>query len=141
MLDERDRLFEAGRFDDKIYDMARQFAQADLIVVGAPFWDLSFPSQLRIYIEHISANGITYYYDEKGPHGKCKAKRLVFLTAGGDFERQNSLGKLYWQQLCTMYGIEKFDCVFAGGLDAEPQKASEFLEKSCEEARKIAKTI
>lgn len=127
MLNERDALFSARQFQHPVYALARQFAQADAVVVGAPFWDLSFPALLRIYIEHISANGLTYSYDDQGPHGHCAAKRLVYLTSGGDFEQPNSNGAAYWKQLCTMFGIPRYDYVFAGGLDAMPEKTEDFM--------------
>ncbi|MCI1722054.1 MAG: NAD(P)H-dependent oxidoreductase [Lachnospiraceae bacterium] len=141
MLDERDELFRAGRFDHEIYALARQFRAADGIVVGAPFWDLSFPAQLRIYLEHISANGVTYYYDEEGPHGNCRAGQLVYLTSGGDFERAGSIGVEYWRQLCTMFGIRQYDSVFAGGLDAVPEKTKEFMDEACEKAAALGRKL
>ena len=136
-LNYRDGLAMAGKFDDPIYDLARQFRDADRIVVAAPFWDLSFPAVLRTYIEHIAANGVCYHYDQTGPHGDCRADRLTYLTTGGDFERENSLGVLYWQQLCAMFGIPVFDYVFAGGLDAAPERAEETLTKACLRAAEL----
>lgn len=138
MLDRRDGLFRSGAFGDEIYALARQFRDADGIVVGAPFWDLSFPAQLRIYIEHISANGVTYYYDAQGPHGNCKARWLLYLTSGGDFARDGSLGTEYWKQLCAMYGIPEFRSVFAGGLDAMPEQADAFMKEACGKAGALA---
>jgi FMN-dependent NADH-azoreductase len=138
MLNERDMLFQEGKFDDQVYSLARQFRDADGIVIGAPFWDLSFPARLRIYLEHISANGITYYYDEKGPHGNCRAGWLVYLTTGGDYERPGSIGTEYWRQLCGMYGIPEFRNLFAGGLDADPGQAESTLEDACRKAAALA---
>lgn len=139
MLDDRDALAAVKAFDAPVFKLARQFKTADHIVVGAPFWDLSFPSLLRIYIEYISANGVTYAYDGRGSRGTCMASRLAFLTTGGDLEREDSLGVLYWRQLCAMYGILKFDYVFAGGLDLDPARAPEIMAASCDLARKLAK--
>ena len=138
MLDRRDALFRAGRFEEPLYALARQFRDADRIVVGAPFWDLSFPAALRIYIEHICANGVTYHYGAEGPRGDCRADRLAYLTSGGDFERADSLGVLYWRQLCGMFGIPRFDAVFAGGLDAAPEQAGALLETACHRAAELA---
>ena len=138
MLDRRDALFASGRFDAPEYELARQFRDADGIVIGAPFWDLSFPAQLRIYIEHISANGITYYYDEQGPHGNCSGRWLAFLTTGGDYEDAGSAGIEYWRQLCNMYGIGQFCSIFAGGLDADPAAAEKIMEDACEKASVLA---
>ena len=138
MLEARDEAFRSGRFTDPVYRSAVQFREADGIVVGAPFWDLTFPAVLRTYIEHISANGVTYYYDERGPHGCCRAGWLVYLTSGGDFEREESLGCLYWKQLAAMYGIPEYHSIFAGGLDAVPDQAAAILAGACAEAEALA---
>lgn len=141
MLNDRDALAGVGAFDAPVFDLARQFRAADRIVVAAPFWDLSFPAALRAYIEYISANGLTYHYEEDGCHGDCRAERLVYLTSGGDFEREDSLGVLYWRQLAAMFGIGRFDYVFAGGLDIDPAKAPELLDAACGLARRLAEDI
>lgn len=141
MLDARDARFAARSWDDPLYALARQFRDAEGILVGAPFWDLSFPAQLRIYLEHISANGITYFYDETGPHGSCKAQWLVYLTSGGDFEHADSLGVAYWRQLCGMYGIPRFHSLFAGGLDADPAQAAAILAQTCEKAAVLGRSL
>lgn len=141
MLNERDALLKAGTFEDSRYSLARQFRDADGILVGAPFWDLSFPAQLRIYIEHISANGVTYYYDADGPHGSCRAGWLAYLSSGGDFEREGSIGTEYWKQLSGMFGIAHYHSIFAGGLDAVPGRAEAILADSCKEAEQLAETL
>ena len=141
MLNARDELQRAGKFDHPMYDLARQFCAAEAVVVAAPYWDLSYPAALRTYIEHISANGVAYHYDQFGPHGDAKAKRLVYLTSGGDYEHEDSVGVVHWRQLCAMFGIEQFDYVFAGGLDIDPAQTPELLEAACEVARQLAKTF
>lgn len=127
-----------GRWDAPIFDLARQFRGADAVAVAAPFWDLSFPAALRVYVEHISANGLTYHYEADGCHGDCAARRLVYLTAGGGFEREDSLGVLYWRQLAAMFGIPCFDYVFAGGLDVAGMEAGKLLDGACRLARQLA---
>ena len=138
MLNDRDALAAVGAWDAPVFALARQFRGADRIVVAAPFWDLSFPAALRTYIEYISANGLTYHYEADGCHGDCRADRLVYLTSGGDFEREDSVGVTYWRQLAAMFGIPRFDYVFAGGLDACPDTAEETLTASCALARSLA---
>ena len=111
--------------------------RADSIVVAAPYWDLSYPAQLKTYIEHISVNGLCYHYTEQGCQGDCKAEKLVYLTSGGDFEGEDSVGVLHWKQLCKMFGIETFTYVFAGGMDIDPVKTPELLAQACEKARSL----
>lgn len=141
MLNDRDALAGVGAWDAPVFDLARQFRAADRIVVAAPFWDLSFPAALRTYIEYISANGLTYHYEADGCHGDCRAERLAYLTSGGDVEREDSLGVLYWRQLCAMFGIGQFDYVFAGGLDIDPAKATELLKAGCVLAEKLGESF
>ena len=141
MLNERDALASVGAFDAPVYDQARQFRGADAVVVAAPYWDLSYPAALRTYIEYISANGLTYHYEADGCHGDCRASKLMYLTSGGDVERPESLGVLYWKQLCRMFGIPEFGYVFAGGLDLDPAKTAELLAEACEKARQAAQAF
>ncbi len=138
-LDERDALASIGAFDAPVFDLARQFRRADRIVAAAPFWDLSFPAVMRTYIEHISACGLCYHYEHDGCHGDCGAERLAYLTTGGDFEKPESLGVLYWKQLAAMFGVPRFDYVFAGGLDVDPSKAPELMDAACEQARALGR--
>lgn len=138
-LNQRDALAAAGDFGGPIFGLARSFRSADRIVVAAPFWDLTFPALLRVYIEHISVCGLCYHYEADGCHGDCRASRLLYLTTGGDFEKPGSLGVLYWRQLCAMFGIPRFDYVFAGGLDVYPERAPEIMEAACQQARRLGR--
>ena len=45
-LDRRDRLIAEGVYDNPMFNLAKQFAEADRILIAAPYWDLSFPAIL-----------------------------------------------------------------------------------------------
>ena len=60
LLEKRENLIKSGDMNDPIFDHARQFANADEIVIAAPFWDLSFPAILKAYMERITVSGITF---------------------------------------------------------------------------------
>ena len=83
LLEERESLLRDGNKNDPMFYYARQFAEADEIVIAAPFWDLSFPALLKTYIERITVSGITFQYIGDRPHGLCKAKRLTYITTSG----------------------------------------------------------
>lgn len=88
-LNQRDGLVEKGDYDDELFCYARRFAQADKIIVGAPYWDKSFPALLKVYIENVSVNGIAFHYTENGPEGLCRARKLLYLlTCGGKSGRR-----------------------------------------------------
>ena len=83
-LEYRTAKLASGDLSDKMFDYARRFANADEIIIAAPFWDLSFPSMLKVYFENVYVTGIVSKYDEKGmPKGLCRAKNLYFVTTSG----------------------------------------------------------
>jgi len=139
MLDERDGLAEQGSFDDPAYDLARRFREADKIVIEAPLWDMMFPARLRAYAEHISANGLCYHYAEDGCHGDCRGTHLAYLTSAGDFEQEECVPAIFWRQLSAMFGIEKFDYVFAGGVDITPELENSQMEKALKAAAELGR--
>lgn len=56
---------------------------ADVIVIGAPLWNFSIPSVLKAWIDHIARAGITFKYDETGPEGLVKGKKVYVAMASG----------------------------------------------------------
>ena len=132
-LDRRDRLIKERAFDDPMFDLARQFAGADEIVIAAPFWDLSFPAALKQYFEQINVVGVTFRYTPEGvPEGLCRAKRLCYVTtAGGDFFPE-SYGFGYVQALAQgFYGIADVELIKATGLDIDGADVERIL-RDCE---------
>ena len=118
-LNMRDRLISQGDYQNKAFDLARQFAEAKTIVIAAPYWDLSFPATLKQYLELINVVGITFRYSDQGiPIGLCKADRLYYVTtAGGPFAPDN-YGFGYVKALAqNYYGIEDVRQIKAVGLD------------------------
>ena len=101
------------------FDIARQFADADTIVIAAPFWDLSFPSILKVYFENVTVSGITFEYSDEGrPVGKCKAKKMYYVTTSGGFIGKNNFGFDYVKALAeSFFAIEEVQFFSAEGLD------------------------
>ena len=77
---------KAKAWDDPIFDLSHQFAEADEVVIGAPYWDLSFPAALKVYMEHVSVCDIAFHYTEDARcEGICKADRLTYIASCGGF--------------------------------------------------------
>ena len=75
-LAEREKAIENGDFSGPLFDFARTFAAADEVVIAAPYWDMSFPASLKLYIEQLCVNKLTFYYNEKGmPCGLTNVKK------------------------------------------------------------------
>ena len=118
-LKKRDELIAKREFDSEMFALARDFKEADQIVIAAPYWDLSFPAMLKQYIEHINVLGITFEYTKEGtPVGLCKADRLYYvMTAGGAFVPEE-YGFGYVKELAqSFYGIKEVKLIKATGLD------------------------
>ena len=140
---QREALLAEGKLDHPRFRYAHQFAEADKIVIAAPFWDLSFPALLKVYIENLCVDSSTVHTDEHGLHGLCKADHMVFLTARGAFYTDSPLeqGSRYLEQMAGFFGIEKYDCVAAEGLDIGAWPVEELMDKAKAQAVKVAETF
>lgn len=131
-LEKRDALIAGEEWSHPMFDLARQFAAAETIVVAAPYWDLSFPAALKQYFEQVNVPGITFRYTRSGvPEPLCKAKRLFYvMTAGGTFA-PDEFGFGYVKMLAeSFYGIEDVKLVKAVGLDIEGADEEGILEEA-----------
>ncbi|MBR6951691.1 MAG: NAD(P)H-dependent oxidoreductase [Oscillospiraceae bacterium] len=134
-LERRDRLIEEGRFDDPMFDLARQFAKADEVVIAAPLWDLSFPASLKQYFEQINVTGVTFRYSPEGvPEGLCRAKRLTYVTTAGGNWLPKEFGFGYVEAMARgFYGIGDVKMISAAGLDIDGADVEAIL-KGAEDA-------
>ena len=130
-LNRRTALIEAGDYSDPMFDLAKEFAAAEQIVISAPYWDLSFPAELKVYLENIYVTGIVSEYDETGrPRGLCRGKKLWYVTtAGGPYEPAYSYGFL--RDLARNYlGIPETALVKAEFLDIVGSDPEAILESA-----------
>ena len=113
-------------------EYAKQFSKADSIVIGAPFWDLSFPAVLKLYFENVTVSGITFEYSEKGrPVGKCRAKKLYYITTSGGYIGNNNFGFDYVKALAeNFFGINDISFYSAEGLDIIGADVKEIMDES-----------
>lgn len=120
-LNQRDRLISTGDFQNPMFDLARQFSEAEAIVIAAPFWDLSFPAMLKQYLEQVNVVGITFKYSEEGvPLGLCRANRLFYVTTAGGTYVPEEFGFGYVKALAqNYYGIQNVHQIEAVGLDID----------------------
>lgn len=130
-LDYRAAQIEKQNYDDSIFNLSKQFAEADLIVVSAPYWDGQFPAVLKTYIENIYSIGIVTKYNEDGrPQGLCKAKKLYYVTtAGGRYDPKFSFDYIDYL-VKKMFGIKETELIYADYLDIEGNDAEEILSEA-----------
>ena len=138
-LNRRTELIERGDFSDKMFDCAKQFANADTIVIAAPYWDLSFPAALKQYFEHINVLGITFRYTPEGtPVGLCRAKRLYYVTTAGGAFVPEEFGFGYVKALAQgFYGIDDVRLLQAVGLDIDGADPEAILARAMDRAAEL----
>ena len=135
-LARRDDLLRQGKWEDPSLRHARQFADADCIVIAAPYWDFGFPALLKLYLEAVTVTGITFCYAEGRPRGLCNAKKLYYITtAGGPI--LSDFGFSYVRSLAeNLYGIREARCIRAENLDMDGADVAGILEETIEKINK-----
>ena len=129
MLKQRDEDISLGRLDKDNYQLSRQFADADCIVIAAPYWDCLFPAILRVYLEHVCVTGITFAYGENGMLVKtCHADRLVYITTCGGFLPEKPAVEEWIQEMGKLFSIDDVRFYAAEGLDIFPDQVEERLD-------------
>jgi len=126
----RDKLIDSGKTDDEIFRYAWQFAQAEKIIIGAPYWDLSFPAALKTYVEHVFVRGITFKNTPTGIEGLCRAKKLIYITTAGGYIKNANHGAEYFRSLCEFFGIPQFETFHAEGLDIETNNPNDIMKEA-----------
>ena len=126
-LAEREKAIADHDFSGPAFDLARNFATADEVVIAAPYWDMSFPASLKLYVEQLCVNKLTFCYNEKGmPCGLTNIKRSVYLTTAGGYIGKNNFGFDYIKGIfSTLFGIDDISFFSAEGLDVygnDPEK-------------------
>ena len=130
----RDSLVSEGSFDNPVFDLARQFSEAETIVIAATYWDLSFPASLKQYFEQVNVVGISFRYTEEGiPVGLCKADRIFYVSTAGGCYAPPDFGFGYVKALAqNYYGIQDVRLIEAVGLDIYGADVEAILEEAGE---------
>ena len=141
---QREQLLERGELDHPRFRYAHQFQQAQRIIIAAPFWDLSFPALLKVYLENLCVQGITFdCNEENGCFGVCNAQKMLFLTTrGGAMEgKPMDNGTKYLSDMAKFFGIPHFRHIAADGLDMGLEPVEAILTRARAQAQELAKTF
>ena len=93
-----------------------------MIVLGAPLYNFSIPSQLKAWIDRIAQVGRTFTYTDKGPKGLAGGKTvIVAITRGGVYStseagRAMEHQESYLQTVLGFLGITDVRFVRAEGV-------------------------
>ncbi|MBI6619589.1 MULTISPECIES: FMN-dependent NADH-azoreductase [Pseudomonas] len=96
-----------------------EFLAADAVVIAAPMYNFSIPTQLKAWIDRIAVAGQTFRYTEAGPQGLCGGKKLVIVSTSGGVHAGQPSGVGHEEYLKLMFGflgITDIEFVRAEGL-------------------------
>ncbi|MDQ3060357.1 MAG: NAD(P)H-dependent oxidoreductase [Pseudomonadota bacterium] len=88
--------------------LVSQFLAADVVVIGAPLYNFSIPTQLKAWIDRIAQAGRTFKYTDKGPVGLAGGKTVIVAsTRGGVYSTSDAGNAMEHQEsfLKTVFGF------------------------------------
>lgn len=121
-------------------DVLEEFLSADTVVIGAPMYNFSVPSQLKAWIDRIAVAGKTFQYGANGPEGLAGDKRvIVAVSRGGFYEAGNSFEHVeaYLKPMFNFLGIEP-EFVRAEGTAVGPEQRDAGLANGLAEVERLA---
>src|SRR6267154_1900909 len=69
--------------DEKSAAALDEFLAADIVVIGAPMYNFTIPSQLKAWLDHIVIAGKTFSYSEAGVKGLAGGKKVIIVSSRG----------------------------------------------------------
>jgi FMN-dependent NADH-azoreductase len=114
-------------------EILSEFLAADIVVVGAPMYNFSIPSQLKAWIDRIAVAGKTFRYGENGPQGLAGGKRLVIASSRGGVYSAGAAAAMDFQEayLRTLFGflgITDIEVLRAEGVNMSPAHRQSALQ-------------
>jgi len=116
-----------------------EFTATDIVVIGAPMYNFTIPSQLKAWIDRIVIKDKTFHYGPNGPEGMCHGKRVVVGIARGGLYGTDSgnasveHGESYLTSVFGFLGITELEFVVAEGVAMGPDAKAASM-KSADEA-------
>jgi FMN-dependent NADH-azoreductase len=120
-----------------------EFLAADAVVIGAPMYNFTLPSQLKAWIDRVLVAGKTFRYTENGPEGLAGGKRVIIaLARGGVYSAGSPAAALehlesYLRGVFNFIGIEP-EFVAADGLNFGPEQREQSLRQALGETVRLA---
>lgn len=105
-----------------------EFLAADIVVIGAPMYNFTIPSQLKAWIDRILIAGKTFRYSEAGPVGLAGGKRVIIASSRGGLYAPgmpfaaNDFQEQYLRAVFAFIGVEDVEIVRAEGLALGPEQ-------------------
>jgi len=115
-----------------------EFLATDIVVIGAPMYNFSIPSQLKAWIDRIVVAGKTFKYDAHGPEGLAGNKRVVIaVSRGGYYGADTPMAALehletYLRGIFGFIGVTALEFIAADGIQVGPEHREKALAGALE---------
>jgi FMN-dependent NADH-azoreductase len=108
------------------------FLAADVVVIGAPMYNFSIPSQLKAWIDRIVVRGKTFRYGANGPEGLAGNKKVVIVTSRGGIYSEGPAAVMDFQEtylraVLGFIGVTDVQVIRAEGLARSAEKRAEAM--------------
>ena len=118
-----DGLSDAQKRENAVSEqLVSQFLAADVVVIGAPFYNFSIPTQLKAWIDRLAQPGRTFRYTANGPEGLAKGKTVIIASSRGGVYSTSEAGRAlehqesYLQTVLGFFGVTDVRFVRAEGV-------------------------
>lgn len=121
-----------------------EFLAADVVVVGAPMYNFSVPSQLRAWMDRVAVAGQTFRYTASGPEGLAGGKRVIAVVSRGGFygAESPSAGFDFQERYLTAFfaflGIQNVEFIRAEGIAMGPESRAKALDGALSAIKQLA---
>lgn len=147
----QDNPTDAQRAENALSEqLVSQFLAADVIVVGAPLYNFSIPTQLKAWIDRLAQPGRTFKYSETGPVGLATGKTVIVVSSRGGAYSTSEAGQAmehqesYLKVVFGFFGITDVRIVraenLARGDDAKAAALAEARNAIAQAARRDTAT-
>ena len=131
----------SGYVPEEYVQIARKIADTDRLVIAAPFWDMSFPSALKVFFENMSLFNVTFASNEKECYGLCKAEKVLYITTRGmNIKTGDEMEQAtpYIKAISKLWGLGELYVIAAENMDysTEEQKA-EKIQSAIKEGKDL----
>ena len=122
-MGQTENLSEAQKRENAVTEgLLQQFLAADVLVIGAPLYNFSIPTQLKAWIDRLAQPGRTFRYTASGPEGLAGGKTVIVASSRGGLYSTSEGGRAmehqesYLQTVLGFLGITDVRFVRAEGL-------------------------
>jgi FMN-dependent NADH-azoreductase len=105
-----------------------EFLAADVVVIGAPMYNFTIPTQLKAWLDRILVAGKTFAYAAEGPKGLAGGKRVIVVSTRGGLYTPGApseafdFQETYLRAVLSFIGITDVEIVRAEGLAFGPEQ-------------------